>query len=118
MKIKLKGSPAAIKKVLGKDSASGPAKFAGKKPMQENPASRQAEQSNKSERSQITKEVTPTTTRPGTPEGNVVQGFDVVKKFARAFPPDGPEAARKSNNRSRDSRCNLGRSTWSVPVLD
>lgn len=94
------------------------AKITGKEPMKENPESRQAEGSNASETSAITKKVKPTTTRPGTPEGDTELGFDVVKKVAREFPPDGPEAARKKNNMARDSRTNLGRGTWSTPVLE
>jgi len=106
------------KTLKGKSSSSGPAKISGKEPMPENPRSRQAEGGNNSEKSQITREVTPTVTRPGTPEGDTEQGFDVVKRVAREFPPDGPEAARKKNNQARDLRCNLGRGVWSTPILD
>jgi hypothetical protein len=118
MKIKAKGSAEEIKKVLGTDSASGPAKVSGKSPMPENPDSRQAEGSSKSEKSDITKPVIKTVTRPSTPEGATEQGYDIVKKVAREFPADGPEAARKKNNMARDSRTNLGRGTWSVPVME
>lgn len=120
IKVKAKGEDA--KKLLNmadKKAASGKAKFAGEDmPMQENPASRQAEGSDKSENSEITKAVKATTTLPGSPESDPVQGFDTVKKVARVFPADGPEAARKANNISRDCRTNLGRGTWSTPVLD
>jgi hypothetical protein len=106
------------KNMKGKSSASGPAKIVGDEPMADNPASRQAEGSNKSENSEITKEVKPTTTLPGSPESDPVKGYDTVKKVAREFPADGPEMARKANNMARDSRTNLGRGTWSEPVLD
>jgi hypothetical protein len=112
-------SKISVSKILkGKSSSSGPAKIKGDDPMPENPASRQAEGSDKSENSQITKKVKPTTTIPGSPETDPVQGYDTVKKVERKFDEDGPEAARKSNNMSRDARTNLGRGTWSVPVLD
>lgn len=117
-KLKIKGSPDDLKTILSGNDAAGPAKISGKSPMPENPESRQKESSDKSENSDITKKVKPTTTRPGTPEGATEQGFDVVKKVAREFPPDGPEAARKKNNMARDCRTNLGRSTWSTPILD
>lgn len=119
-KIKIKGSAKDINQILNGDSeqSSGPAKIAGKEPMGDNPASRQAEGKDQSEVSEITKKVKPTTTRPGTPEGNVQQGFDIVNKVAREFAPDSPEAARKKNNMARDARTNLGRGTWSVPVLE
>lgn len=93
------------------------AKITGKEPMKDNPESRQGDGKNASENSDITKKVKPTTTRPGTPEGATEQGFDVVKKVAREFPADSPEAARKKNNMARDARTNLGRATWSEPVL-
>ena len=99
-------------------SSSGPAKVQGKKGMQPNPESRQAEGSNKSEVSEITKKVTPTLTIPGSPESEPVQGYDTVKKVAREFRADGPEAARKKNNIARDLRSNLGRGVPSTPVLD
>lgn len=117
-KVKVKGSADEINKILKSDDAAGPADIKGKEPMGDNPQSRQAEGSNDSENSDITKKVKPTTTRPGTPEGATEQGYDIVKKVAREFPADGPEAARKKNNMARDCRTNLGRSTWSTPVLN
>ena len=119
-KLRVKGSAADINKILNGDSdkSSGPAKISGKEPMADNPRSRQAEDKDKSEVSEITRKVKPTTTRPGTPEGNVQQGYDIVNKVAREFAPDSPEAARKKNNMARDVRTNLGRGTWSVPVLE
>lgn len=118
LKIKAKGKDAQdlLDKVKG-DNAAGPAGIKGKEPMADNPQSRQAEGSDKSENSDITKKVKPTTTRPGTPEGATEQGYDIVKKVAREFPPDGPEAARKKNAMARDARTNLGRGTWSEPIL-
>src|SRR5215831_7301873 len=106
-KLKVKGSAEDINKILNGDSASGPAEIKGKEPMGPNPQSRQAEGKNESENSDITKKVKPTTTRPGTPEGKIEQGYDVVQKVEREFAPDSPEAARKKNNMARDARTNL-----------
>jgi hypothetical protein len=108
------------KNMKGKSSSSGPAKIVGDEPMKDNPASRQAEGSNKSENSEITKEVKPTTTLPGSPESadDVENGYLITSRVERKFSPDGPEAARKKLNMNRDLRSNLGRSTWSTPVLD
>jgi hypothetical protein len=119
-KLKIKGSADDIDKILNgkKDGeANGPAEFTGKPPMDENPQSRQAEGMHESETADTTKTVKPTTTRPGTPEGTVEQGYDVVQQVARKFDADGPEAARKKNNMARDARTNLGRGTWSTPTL-
>lgn len=117
-KLKIKGSAGDINKVLNGDNAAGPAGIKGREPMKDNPQSRQAEGKNDSEKSDITKKVDPTTTRPGSPEGATEQGYDVVKKVAREFPADGPEAVRKKNNMARDARTNLGRGVWSTPVLE
>lgn len=76
--------------------------------MDENPDSRQAEGSTKSESSDITKKVKKTTIVP-TPEATPVQGFETVEPVNREMPADYPEKARRANNQTRDMRTNLGR---------
>jgi hypothetical protein len=80
----------------------------GKEMMDENPESRQAEDTAASENSDITKKVKPTTTVP-TAEAAPVNGYDCVKPVDRALPQDMPERARRVNNQVRDMRTNLGR---------
>jgi hypothetical protein len=81
----------------------------GGKYMDENAESRQAEDSHKSEESDITKKVAKTTVVPTSPEATAVQGFDTVKPVMRDLPADYPERARRANNQTRDMRTNLGR---------
>jgi hypothetical protein len=82
-----------------------------------NPESRQAEDTNKTEVSQITKTVKPTTVVP-TPEAEPVGGYDTIKMVDRTRKSDSPEAARQKNNRTRDMRTNLGRGKASDVVVD
>jgi hypothetical protein len=107
VKIKMKGQDA--KNALGMSTgANMPEKSRGKELMSENPESRQAENTNKSEDSQITKEVKKTLVVPS-PEAEPVQGYDVLKRVDRTRKDDSPEAARARNNAVRDDRTVLGR---------
>ena len=119
MKIKIKGSADDAAKVLGKgmrnphqaqsdlDLLNGDGSR-GAEMMDENPDSRQAEGSSKSEVSQITKKVKKTLVVPAT-EATPVQGYETVDTVDRSLPVDSPERARRANNQARDMRCNLGR---------
>jgi hypothetical protein len=89
-----------------------------KKLMKANPETRQAEGKNKGAKSAITSPLKQTLSVSATPEVRNTAGFDTVTMVDRTRPEGSPEAARIRNNQSRDRRTVLGRSTWSVPVLD
>jgi len=86
------------------------------KSMKENPSSRQAEGKNAGADTDISRKARSTTVVPTSPEANVKAGFDAVKTVSRDLPSDYPETIRRSNNRARDNRTNLGRTNWSNPV--
>ncbi len=79
-----------------------------RKLMGANPESRQAEGKNEPAKSEITKPLTATLSNPS-PQARNNEGFDTVEAVDRKLPSSSPEAARQRNNRSRDSRTNLGR---------
>jgi hypothetical protein len=83
--------------------------------MKENPQSRQAEDTNKGETSDITKPVVKSLVVP-TAEAVPVQGYDVVQEVNRTMPADSPERARRHNNQVRDMRTNLGRGKSAVVI--
>lgn len=85
--------------------------------MDENPDSRQAEGSTKSENSDITKKVKKTTMVP-TAEATPVQGFETVEPVQRDLPADYPERARRANNQTRDMRTNLGRGKDATVIVE
>lgn len=72
-----------------------------------NPKSRQAEDTNKTENSDITKTPMQTKSVP-TPEASASEGYDVIKAVNRDLPVGHPERARRINNQRRDQKTQLG----------
>jgi hypothetical protein len=90
----------------------------GDKYMDENPSSRQAENTHASEESDITKKVKQTTAVNTSPEAQPFEGFEVVRPVDRELPVGMPERARRFSNQSRDMRTALGRGKSSTVVTE
>lgn len=115
LKVKIKATNSDAKQLLmGEEPAK---KVGGVEQLKENPKSRQAENTNKSENSDITKVVAKTLSLPE-PEANVVQGYDTPRTINRERKADSPEAARQRWNRARDMRTNLGVGKTSIVEVE
>src|SRR5215469_3775359 len=126
IKVKIKARGEEAQSLIGmKNAFRNPDKLnrlngdesSGKPMMKENPESRQAEDTNKGAKSDITKKGADTGTVQ-TPEASPTNGYECVKPVNRELPQSMPERARRVNNQVRDMRTNLGRGKPGIVVQE